>query len=122
MSYKLAKYPVNMPDILTKNHEKMKTYIFKLSHDKGTFKLKTYARDQEQAINSVMESEGCPRCAIKLLKEFETMYKVMKIFRVSRRREVIKRGLTEDQAQRLVNSYPDSSRSMVIYTKQFKNQ
>jgi ribosomal protein L7/L12 len=46
-------------------------------------------------------------------------YKVMKIFRISSRRQVIKRGLTLEEAKQLVNSCPDSSRSMVVFTKQF---
>ena len=46
-------------------------------------------------------------------------YKVMKIFRISARRQVIKRGLTLEEAKQLVNSCPDSSRSMVVFTKQF---
>lgn len=46
-------------------------------------------------------------------------YKVYKVFRVSRRREVIRTGLTRDEAMRLVQSYPDSSRSMVVFDKQF---
>jgi hypothetical protein len=46
------------------------------------------------------------------------MYKVVKIFRVSGRRKIIERGLTIEEAKRLVNSYPDSSRSIVVFTKQ----
>lgn len=46
------------------------------------------------------------------------LYKVVKVFRISGRREVIRRGLTLDEAKRLVNSYPDSNRSMVVFTKQ----
>ena len=46
------------------------------------------------------------------------MYKVVKVFRVSRRREVLERNLTESEAQRVVKRYPDSSRSMVVYQKQ----
>lgn len=43
-------------------------------------------------------------------------YKVVKIFRVSGRRQVIKRNISEvGEAQRIVRSYPDSSRSMVVY-------
>jgi len=45
-------------------------------------------------------------------------YKVVKIFRVSRRRQVLARNLTRDEAKKLVNSYPDSSRSMVVFYKQ----
>lgn len=46
-------------------------------------------------------------------------YKVVKLFRVSRRRQVIRRGLTREEARRLVNTYPDSSSSMVVFCKQF---
>ena len=46
------------------------------------------------------------------------MYKVVKIFRVSCRREIIERNLTIEQAKRVVNSYPDSKKSMVVFTKQ----
>jgi len=43
----------------------------------------------------------------------------MKIYRKSNRREVIRRNLTREDAKILVNSYPDSNTSMVIFTKQF---
>lgn len=46
-------------------------------------------------------------------------YKVLKLYSKSRRREVIRRGLTLEEAKRLVNSYPDSTTSMVVFTKQF---
>ena len=46
------------------------------------------------------------------------MYKVIKVFRVSGRREIIERDLTIEQAKRVVNSYPDSNRSIVVFTKQ----
>ena len=46
-------------------------------------------------------------------------YEVYKVFRKSRRREIIERGLTKQEAIRLVDSYPDSSRSMVCFEKQF---
>ena len=46
-------------------------------------------------------------------------YKVYKVFRISRRREVLARGLSMDQATRMVERYPDSSRSMVVKEKQF---
>lgn len=52
-------------------------------------------------------------------KQYTGTYKVYKIMRVSRRRQVIRRGLTREEAKRLVNSYPDSSRSMVVFDKQF---
>jgi len=46
-------------------------------------------------------------------------YKVVKLFRVSNRRQVIERGLTREEAQRVVTRYPDSTRSMVVFCKQF---
>jgi hypothetical protein len=52
-------------------------------------------------------------------KTYTGTYKVYKVFRQSRRREIIRRGLTREDAKALVNSYPDSSRSMVVFDKQF---
>ena len=46
-------------------------------------------------------------------------YKVVKIFRKSNRRQVLRRGLTREDAKQVVNSYADSSRSMVVFYKQF---
>jgi len=96
----------------------MKTYTFKLSHDNGSFKLSTYATDLETAQNMVMNAEGCPLSALKLISEVETLYKVVKFFRVSGRREILRRGLTIDEAKRVVNNYPDSNRSLVGFEKQ----
>ena len=53
------------------------------------------------------------------LKTYIGTYKVVKIFKVSSRREVIERGLTLEEAKRVVNSYPDRSTSMVVFMKQF---
>lgn len=52
-------------------------------------------------------------------KIYTGTYKLVKIFRVSRRRKVIKRNLSIEQAKTLVNSYPDKSNSMVVFMKQF---
>lgn len=52
-------------------------------------------------------------------KTYIGTYKVVKIFRKSNRKEVIERGLTRDEAKRLVNSFPNNSRSMVVFMKQF---
>ena len=49
-------------------------------------------------------------------------YKVVKIFRVSRRKQLLKSNLTIEQAKEIVNSYPDSSRSMVVFYKQFTSE
>jgi hypothetical protein len=46
-------------------------------------------------------------------------YKVVRVFKVSRRKEVLRRGLTRQEAMDLVNSYPSKSQSMVIFDKQF---
>ena len=45
-------------------------------------------------------------------------YKVIKIMRVSGRRQILERNLTEAEAQRVVARFPNSSRSMVVYFKQ----
>jgi hypothetical protein len=45
-------------------------------------------------------------------------FKVYKVGRKSGRRSIIRRNLTESEAQQLVKSYPSSSRSMVCYTAQ----
>lgn len=52
---------------------------------------------------------------MKTEKEF---YKVVKIFKVSNRRQVLRRNLSRDEAKTIVNSYPDSNRSMVVFYKQ----
>jgi hypothetical protein len=52
-------------------------------------------------------------------KTYIGTYKVVKYFRVSNRRQVLKRGLTLEEAKTLVNNYPDSNRSLVGFTKQF---
>ena len=46
-------------------------------------------------------------------------YKVYKIFRKSRRREILARGLTREEAKSMVMRYKDSSSSMVVFDKQF---
>ena len=46
-------------------------------------------------------------------------YKVVKHYRKSLRNKVIRRGLTIEEAKRIVNSYPDSNNHIVIFTKQF---
>lgn len=45
-------------------------------------------------------------------------YKVVKIFRKSSRRITLEKGLTRDQAIAVVNSFPDSNRSMVVFYKE----
>jgi hypothetical protein len=52
-------------------------------------------------------------------KTYTGTYKVYKVMRVSRKRVIIRRGLTRDAAKALVNSYSDNNRSMVVFDKQF---
>jgi hypothetical protein len=51
-------------------------------------------------------------------QEKTQLFKVVKIMRVSNRRQILERNLTEAEAQRVVARFPNSSRSMVIYFKQ----
>ena len=46
------------------------------------------------------------------------LFKVVKIMRVSNRRQVLERSLTEPEAQRVVARFPNSNRSMVVYFRQ----
>ena len=52
-------------------------------------------------------------------KTYIGTYKVVKIFRKSARREVLRRGLTREEAKAMVNRYPDNNRHMVVFFKQF---
>lgn len=52
-------------------------------------------------------------------KTYIGTYKVYKVFRKSNRREILRRGLTLNQARTLVASFPDNSNTMVVYEKQF---
>ena len=54
-------------------------------------------------------------------KEYIGTYKVVKLFRVSRRRVILRRGLTREEAKAVVNSYASSNRSMVVFDKQFSS-
>lgn len=51
------------------------------------------------------------------IEEQEKNCKVVKIFRKSGRRQTLETNLTEPQAQRVVQSYPDSNTLMVVYFK-----
>ena len=46
-------------------------------------------------------------------------YKVVKVYRNSQRREVLRRNLTREEAMRIVNLYPSRSRSIMVFMKQF---
>lgn len=46
-------------------------------------------------------------------------YKVYKVFRKSKRRQIIARNLTRDKAKRVAISYPSSNAYMVVFDKQF---
>jgi len=51
-------------------------------------------------------------------KKYIGTYKVIKFFK-SGKREIIERGLTREEAQRVVKSYPDRKKSLVGFDKQF---
>jgi hypothetical protein len=46
------------------------------------------------------------------------MYKVVKIFRISKKQIVLRRNLTREEAMKVVSSYPSSQKSMVVFFKQ----
>ena len=52
-------------------------------------------------------------------KTYIGTYKVYRVFKQSRKRVIIEKGLSREQAQRLVNSFPDSNTNMVVFDKQF---
>lgn len=45
-------------------------------------------------------------------------YDVVKIFKQTGRRKVLKRGTTREQAVRTVESYPDNEKSIVVFYNQ----
>ena len=52
-------------------------------------------------------------------KEYIGTYKVVRIYRKSTRREVLERGLTREEAKKVVNRYSDSQKTIVVFMKQF---
>lgn len=55
-------------------------------------------------------------------KKYVGPYKVVKLFRKSGRKQVIERGLSREEAMRIVNAFPDSPNSMVFFDKQFSSE
>jgi hypothetical protein len=61
---------------------------------------------------------------INIPKKF-IRYRLYKVYKIGKkhgmggRRKLLGKGLTEDDARKLVNSYPDSNRSMVLFTRQY---
>jgi hypothetical protein len=49
----------------------MYSFIFLIRHDKGTFKLKTSANTEEQAIQKIVNFEHCPEFCISLHKKIK---------------------------------------------------
>ncbi len=98
----------------------MNNYKLTLTSDTGKFTVKTSGRDEQDAKNKVCQSYGCPDCAIIKVVEYPIFYKVVKMGRISHRRQILGRGYNEETAQRIVKSFPDSSRSMVFYINQNK--
>jgi (2Fe-2S) ferredoxin len=59
-------------------------------------------------------TEHFERC----LRAPEPNYKVFRVYRNSGRRKTLYRNLTLETAKRIVNSFHDSEKSMVCFTKQ----
>jgi len=98
----------------------MTNYKVTLTSDTGKFTVKTSARDEQTLRKIICDSYGCPESAILKVAEYPVFYKVVKIGRISRRKQILGRGYDEQTAQRIVQSYPDSSRSMIFYINQNK--
>lgn len=94
----------------------MKNYLFTLKSDSGKVEREACGETLEEATEKVLSKELAPKSAI--VKVQEIIYKVVKVFRVSRRRQIIERNLSLSEAQRKVLSFPDSTRSMVVYFRQ----
>jgi len=45
-------------------------------------------------------------------------YKVVRVSRKSGRKTILEKNLTLDEAKRIVKSFPDSQKSMVVFYKQ----
>jgi len=58
------------------------------------------------------------KIGLETKEEPVSTFKVYKVYRKSQRRKVLERGLTEEEARRVVSSYPDSNTSMVVYTRE----
>ena len=86
-----------------------------IKHDTGKFTVKTSASSEAAAIEQTCASFNCPAIAVKKIESFPIFYKVVKLYRVSGRRQILARNLSEPEARRIVESFPDSRRSMVIY-------
>lgn len=52
-------------------------------------------------------------------KRYIGTYKVYRVYRESRRHVIIDRGLTREEAIRIVSAFPSSNKSMVVFDKQF---
>lgn len=55
-------------------------------------------------------------------KQYVGTYKVVKVFRISARKKILERGLTLDEAKRVVKRFPNSTRSMVFFTQQHRSE
>ena len=93
----------------------MLNFKITVQHDTGKFTVKTSASSEATAIDQICSAYNCPPLAIKKIESFPILYKVVKLYRVSGRRQILARNLSEAEAQQIVKSFPSSQRSMVIY-------
>ena len=88
--------------------------------------MQTPANKQEQVINIKRPGTNA-RMFFKqnnlnnndMRKQKTELFKVYRVSRKTARKTVLERNLTREQAKRLVNSFPDSDKSMVCFTKQY---
>lgn len=81
---------------------------------KKRFEAQGYYSSNEGRIDLRDLEESCTLTETDL----KPLFKVVKVFRKSQRRQIIRRNLSEGDAQILVKSFPHRNTSMVIYTKQ----
>jgi hypothetical protein len=55
-------------------------------------------------------------------KQYIGTYKVVRVFAKSGRKQIIEKGLTRSEAQRLTQAFPDNSTSMVVFFKEFTSE
>lgn len=103
------------------------------SHVNGNFSqckelfFEMYAADQEcfmNYLNGEVRNNGLDNSIREFYIEVQESVKKYKVYKIGRkhgmsgRRQLLGKNLSREEAKRMVNKYPDSSRSMVIFTEQ----
>lgn len=98
----------------------MYNYKVTVKSDTGKFIVKTSAMDEQQVRKAVCQTYGIPDSAIIKVIESAIAYKVVKMGKASKRKQILHYNLTEQEAKQIVQSFPHSDRSMVYYINQNK--